>query len=101
MTLDRNATDWRMSAECAKPEVDPEIFFPEGPEDTAKAKEVCRRCPVIEQCGQFALTHLVGGGIFAGMGVKARSKARTRLGITPKEFYKIPDYIPEDSYLED
>ncbi len=50
--------DWRHNAVCR--EEDPELFFPIGNTGPAllqieEAKAVCRRCPVIEQCLQWAL----------------------------------------------
>lgn len=50
--------DWRHNAVCR--EEDPELFFPIGNTGPAllqieEAKAVCRRCPVMEQCLQWAL----------------------------------------------
>lgn len=36
---------------------DPEIFFSGKPHDTASARQVCLRCPVIRACLSWALTH--------------------------------------------
>jgi WhiB family redox-sensing transcriptional regulator len=50
--------DWRHKAECRKE--DPELFFPVGTSGPAlaqivKAKAVCRRCPVSQECLAWAL----------------------------------------------
>ena len=50
--------DWRHNAVCR--EEDPELFFPIGNTGPAllqieEAKAVCRRCPVMDQCLQWAL----------------------------------------------
>ncbi|MEE1931431.1 WhiB family transcriptional regulator [Streptomyces sp. TRM 70351] len=50
--------DWRHRAACR--EEDPELFFPLGNTGPAllqikEAKTFCRRCPVQEQCLQWAL----------------------------------------------
>ena len=50
--------DWRHDAACR--DVDPELFFPIGNTGPAllqidEAKQVCRRCPAIELCLQWAL----------------------------------------------
>jgi WhiB family redox-sensing transcriptional regulator len=47
--LSRVRAGWRWRAACARPGVDPELFFPEGgrPEP---AKRICARCPVREAC---------------------------------------------------
>ena len=64
------AGDWRDEAGCAS--VDPELFFPtatggrELARQEATAKAVCRRCPVIEQCRQWAMSELphgIAGGL--------------------------------------
>lgn len=62
--------DWRTTAACRTE--DPELFFPqsaEGPSVLAaeKAKAVCRRCPVITSCLQFALDENIPSGIFGGL----------------------------------
>jgi hypothetical protein len=49
---------WRDKAACL--DEDPELFFPSGTTGRAlqqieEAKAVCRRCPVIKQCLQWAL----------------------------------------------
>ena len=50
--------DWRHHAACR--DVDPELFFPIGNTGPAllqidEAKQVCRRCPVLEPCLQWAV----------------------------------------------
>lgn len=41
---------WRLSAACLDREVDPAWFFGLDEESTARALEVCARCPVVEEC---------------------------------------------------
>jgi hypothetical protein len=62
--------DWRDQAACRT--IDPELFYPtaqSGPEhqaQVAKAKAVCARCPVWEQCRTWAiedLPHGIAGGL--------------------------------------
>jgi WhiB family redox-sensing transcriptional regulator len=66
--------DWRHDAICAAE--DPELFFPvgdngryEGPAlvQIAEAKAVCRRCPVREQCLQWALATGQDEGVWGGL----------------------------------
>ena len=50
--------DWRHEAACR--EVDPELFFPIGNSGPAllqieEAKQVCRRCTVMEECLRWAI----------------------------------------------
>ncbi|MET8479269.1 WhiB family transcriptional regulator [Streptomyces clavifer] len=51
-------TNWRAASACRNE--DPELFFPIGNTGPAllqieEAKAVCRRCPVMERCLQWAL----------------------------------------------
>ena len=54
---DREA-DWRERAECLKPTIDAETFFPAGydwdtPQNANRAREakaICNRCPVVNEC---------------------------------------------------
>jgi WhiB family transcriptional regulator, redox-sensing transcriptional regulator len=67
--------DWWLSAACRS--TDPELFFPisaAGPalDDTAKAKAVCTKCRVRDECLSFATkTHQVYG-IWGGLTVEER-----------------------------
>lgn len=61
--------EWMDDAECNYAG-DPEIFFPEqqrSRERTRKAKAYCWRCPVSEQCLEYALRENIQYGIFAGL----------------------------------
>ena len=67
--------DWRHEAACR--EVDPELFFPIGNSGPAllqieEAKQVCRRCPVIEQCRRHALATREPYGVWGGLTVAER-----------------------------
>lgn len=69
------AEHWRLRAACR--DEDPELFFPVGPAGrnnapalermVQRAKAVCARCRVIEQCLRWALDHGEGHGIWGGM----------------------------------
>ena len=59
--------DWRDRAACL--EVDPELFFPVGVNDTAReqaAKTVCDACDVSPDCLTYALTHHPLDGVWGG-----------------------------------
>lgn len=61
--------DWRYDAECRNEAA--ELFFPIGKTGEAllqieDAKAVCRRCPVMESCLQWALETAEPHGIFGG-----------------------------------
>lgn len=61
--------DWRHRAACR--DEDPELFFPIGNTGPAlvqieEAKQVCRRCPVMESCLQWALDTGQDAGVWGG-----------------------------------
>lgn len=82
--------DWRHSALCR--DEDPELFFPVGNSGPAllqieEAKAVCMRCPVREQCLEFALSSGQDAGVWGGLSEderrslkrrRARARARNR-----------------------
>jgi WhiB family transcriptional regulator, redox-sensing transcriptional regulator len=70
---------WQARAACAAPDVDPRWFFHEGGRPAALAKDVCRRCPVAEECLAYALG--ADGrleGTWAGLTRKERRDRRLR-----------------------
>src|ERR1700688_4462618 len=61
--------DWRHIAACR--EVDPELFFPIGNSGPAllqieEAKQVCRRCGVLDECPRWASDSGQDGGVSGG-----------------------------------
>jgi WhiB family redox-sensing transcriptional regulator len=56
---------WRVLAACL--EEDPELFYPETPAQVRKAKAVCRRCIVREECLVVALIAKDQHGIWGGL----------------------------------
>jgi len=77
--------DWRHRAACR--DEDPELFFPIGNTGPAllqieEAKAVCRRCPVIDDCLQWALDSGQDAGVWGGTSederraLKRRNRAR-------------------------
>lgn len=88
-TTSRNS-DWRTAAACR--EEDPELFFPKGADGPwllviEEAKAVCRRCPVVDACLQFALDEGIPSGIFGGLTDTERQGLRrsVRRGTTAPE----------------
>lgn len=77
-----NAQDWRGRARCRH--VDPELFFPVGTTEpaaaqTAHAQAVCRACPVLGDCLDFALRTGQQYGIWGGLtGEERRGLHRAR-----------------------
>jgi hypothetical protein len=65
-----NPEPWVEQALCAQ--TDPELFFPEKGGSALPAKAICRRCPVTEQCLDYALTHRERHGVWGGMSERER-----------------------------
>jgi WhiB family redox-sensing transcriptional regulator len=77
--------DFRHRAICR--DEDPELFFPVGTSgpallQTAAAKTVCRRCPVVSECLTHALAVGEDAGVWGGMAEDERRALRRRLGRT-------------------
>ncbi|MFC4945016.1 WhiB family transcriptional regulator [Pseudonocardia sp. GCM10023141] len=69
---------WQMRAACR--ELDNAVFFhPEGErgiarfDREARAKRVCRACPVIDACRRYAVTVQEPYGVWGGMSVDERA----------------------------
>lgn len=85
------ATDWRDKAACRT--ADPAVFFPIGTTGPAvqqaeKAKAVCRGCPVVTECLDWALNSGEENGIWGGLTEDARrslQRAAHRRDLTPEE----------------
>lgn len=90
--------DWRHAGACrertpaGKPLHDPELWFPLGETGSAlvqaaAAKAVCRRCPVMEQCLQWALETGQDFGVWGGLteGERRAMKRRASRRPTPKQ----------------
>lgn len=80
MTMD----DFRDRAACVG--TDPEIFFPVGApgapvyeRELAKAKAVCRRCPVMIDCYFYALDQGIEYGVYGGADEFERAKLSREL----------------------
>lgn len=54
-------TDWREAAICRVEHLDPQLFFPDSPDEiTPEAVSACGRCPVRHEC-EYALHHEQAG----------------------------------------
>ncbi len=66
----RRPADWRDLGACR--DEDPDLFFPVGTTGPAlahadEAAAVCRSCPVMETCGEWALDTRQEYGVWGGM----------------------------------
>ncbi|MGV9942421.1 WhiB family transcriptional regulator [Streptomyces sp. NPDC003401] len=74
-------TNWRDRSACR--EEDPDLFFPIGNTGPAllqieEAKAVCRRCPVMERCLQWALENGQEHGVWGGLDEDERRRMKRR-----------------------
>jgi WhiB family transcriptional regulator, redox-sensing transcriptional regulator len=73
-----------MNRGCAPGKVDPEIFHSDDTDQRNQAKSICRSCPVIQLCHQYAVETDQRSGIWGGVNrnsnalKQARKKARQR-----------------------
>jgi WhiB family transcriptional regulator, redox-sensing transcriptional regulator len=81
MTETGTTANWRSAGACLS--ADPDLFFPisaMGPADKqiTRAKMICARCVVRQECLDFALTHDQTHGIWGGTTAEERQRARRR-----------------------
>ena len=86
-TEEYEVMDWRHRALCR--DEDPELFFPIGTTGPAlvqieQAKAVCRRCPAVQSCLEWALSSGQDSGVWGGLSederrALKRRQARTRV----------------------
>lgn len=74
--------DWRTRAACR--DEDPDLFFPIGTSGSAllqteQAKEVCRSCPVQQQCLDWAMDTGQSLGVWGGTSETERRALKRRL----------------------
>jgi WhiB family transcriptional regulator, redox-sensing transcriptional regulator len=63
---------WRQVAACRG--VDPDIFYPVSEEDADEAKDICRQCPVMETCLEYALATRERDGVWGGATERERRR---------------------------
>jgi WhiB family redox-sensing transcriptional regulator len=81
MIVTGNAANWRSAAACLL--ADPDLFFPissagPGERQIARAKTICARCPVRQECLEFALGQGLAYGIWGGTTPEDRQRDRRR-----------------------
>ena len=78
-TIDWDSDNWRDGASCR--DTDPDLFFPVGTtgpalEQIEAAKAVCRACPALEPCLEFALATNQESGVWGATSEEERRKLR-------------------------
>jgi len=66
--------EWTRDALCAQ--TDPEAFFPDKGGSTRPAKSVCRDCPVLAECRDYALARGDLHGVWGGLSERERRRVR-------------------------
>lgn len=60
----------------------PDYWFPSSNEQTGEiAKRICQKCPVIEECLEFAIANNEQHGIWGGTSYVERKEIRRQRGI--------------------
>lgn len=93
--------EWHHRAACRssrRGRIDPELFFPLGtePDREAKAKQVCARCPVTQDCLEEALDNNLYDGVWGGLNPDERRKLKRR--VRTKALAEVP---PEERPVAD
>jgi WhiB family redox-sensing transcriptional regulator len=65
---------WLPNARCRNPDVNPAWWYPERGKAADRAKRICRSCPEIAACLNFALVHHEPFGIWGGVSARDRRK---------------------------
>lgn len=91
--------DWRHQAVCRNE--DPELFFPIGDTGPAltqieQAKNVCRRCPVTEECLRWALETGQDDGVWGGLSEIERRTLKRRAGAKSTGPYHPARFLASD-----
>ena len=74
--------DWWSKALCLGANND--MFFPERGASTKEAKEVCRNCPVREECLEYALINAEKFGIWGGLSERERRRLRRQRALVKR-----------------
>lgn len=71
--------DWMAQGRCSTGDAALlDLFFPTRGAATKPAKQICARCPVLDQCREYALTEGIHHGIWGGMSERERRRERRR-----------------------
>jgi WhiB family transcriptional regulator, redox-sensing transcriptional regulator len=77
--------DWYYDAVCSS--VDPDLWFPEqedGRNTTTAAKSICRTCPAVQLCAEYAITRPDLDGVWGGLTDRERKDIRAQRGIAER-----------------
>lgn len=79
MTNDPDAVGWRQLAACRAPDYGPDWWHAKsGTREQARAKEICRTCPVRDECLSYGMEH-DEHGVWGGLTPAERGQLRRKL----------------------
>lgn len=61
---------------CREPDVDPELFFPIAEKYSDEGRQVCRRCSLEVECGEWAIRAGERYGMWGGLTPEERAVRR-------------------------
>jgi WhiB family redox-sensing transcriptional regulator len=73
MLLELDERPWAAYAACRA--ADPDMFFPDSESDAVDAVRICRGCPVLGECRDWALDTRVRYGVWGGLTEKDRRRS--------------------------
>jgi WhiB family transcriptional regulator, redox-sensing transcriptional regulator len=82
--LRSSSDNWKLEGLCRT--VDPDLWFPEDNCLGTAAIKVCRRCPVAEECLDYALENNERHGIWGGLSPNQRKLVKQ--GVKDKPEYE-------------
>ena len=74
--IDLDERPWAAYAACRT--ADPDVFFPASEGDTDAALRICRGCPVIDECRDWALDMRIRYGVWGGLTERDRRRVLRR-----------------------
>ncbi len=77
-TISGQHEEWKLRAAC-RDHPDPDLWFPDSNSHiaTRPAVQICRICPVVDKCIEFADSKQIPYGIWGGVGQRERAHTVT------------------------
>ncbi len=77
-------TKWMSHGNCA--DAHPSVFFPRDGLGVIAAQQICKGCPVVDECLEYALSNHISHGVWGGASERQRrrilsEKRRSRLAL--------------------
>jgi len=70
--------EWMARGLCRTRKLPRDTFYPDSSVGVARARRICARCPVKEQCLEYALENHQSDGIWGGTSERQRAKLQRR-----------------------